>query len=63
MKSQALEETLRVANLKAFREKAPADTERTQLALDSLDNQGVTPDMLKWFALKARERTATTSAR
>ena len=43
-------------SLKALRDQAAADAERTQLALDSSGNQGVTPDMLKGFARKARER-------
>ena len=42
--------------LKALRDQAAADAERTQLALDSSGNQGVSPDMLKGFARKARER-------
>ena len=46
----------RMAGLKAMRDQAAADAERTQLALDSSGNQGVTPDMLKAFARKARER-------
>lgn len=46
----------RMASLKAMRDQAAADAERTQLALDSSGNQGVTPDMLKAFARKARER-------
>ncbi|TIP12549.1 recombinase family protein [Mesorhizobium sp.] len=46
----------RMAGLKALRDQAVADAERTQLALDSSGNQGVTPDMLKGFARKARER-------
>ena len=46
----------RMASLKALRDQAAADAERTQLALDSSGNQGVTPDMLKGFARKARER-------
>lgn len=46
----------RMASLKALRDQAAADAERTQLALDSSGNQGITPDMLKGFALKARER-------
>jgi DNA invertase Pin-like site-specific DNA recombinase len=46
----------RMASLKAMRDQAAADAERTQLALDSSGNQGVTPDMLKGFAHKARER-------
>ena len=46
----------RMASLKALRDQATADAERTQLALDSSGNQGVTPDMLKGFARKARER-------
>ena len=37
-------------------EREEADAERTQLALDSSGSQGVTPDMLKTFACKARER-------
>ncbi|GAB5378061.1 MAG: hypothetical protein AcusKO_45230 [Acuticoccus sp.] len=46
----------RMAGLKALRDQAAADAERTQLALDSSGNQGVSPDMLKGFARKARER-------
>ena len=46
----------RMASLKALRDQAAADAERTQLALDSSGNQGLTPDMLKGFARKARER-------
>ncbi|MFU0504176.1 recombinase family protein [Pseudaminobacter sp. NGMCC 1.201702] len=46
----------RMASLKAIRDQAAADAERTQLALNSSVNQGVTPDMLKAFACKARER-------
>ncbi|MFC3629467.1 recombinase zinc beta ribbon domain-containing protein [Paracoccus angustae] len=46
----------RMASLKALRDQAAADAERTQLALDSSGNQGISPDMLKGFALKARER-------
>ncbi len=46
----------RMASLKALRDQAAADAERTQLALDSSGNQGVSPDMLKGFARKARER-------
>lgn len=45
-----------VAGLKALREQATVDAQRTQLALNSSGNQGVTPDMLKGFARKARER-------
>src|SRR5690606_14485199 len=46
----------RMASLKALRDQATADAERTQLALDSSGNQGISPDMLNGFALKARER-------
>ncbi len=46
----------RLASLKALRDQAAADAERTQLALDSPGNQGVSPDMLNGFARKARER-------
>ena len=46
----------RMARLKALRDQAVADAERTQLALNSSGDQGVTPDMLKAFACKARER-------
>lgn len=46
----------RMASLKALRDQAVADGERTQLALNSSGDQGVTPDMLKAFACKARER-------
>lgn len=46
----------RMVSLKALRDQAAADAERTQLALDSSGNQGITPDMLKGFASKARER-------
>ncbi|HTO33875.1 MAG TPA: recombinase family protein [Pararhizobium sp.] len=46
----------RMAGLKALREQATDDAERTQLALDSSGNQAVSPDMLKAFARKARER-------
>ena len=46
----------RMASLKALRDRAAANAERTQLALDSSGNQGVSPDMLKGFARKARER-------
>ena len=46
----------RMTSLKELRDQAAADAERTQLALDSSSNQGVTPDMLKGFARKARER-------
>ncbi|GHC65124.1 recombinase family protein [Limoniibacter endophyticus] len=46
----------RMASLRALRDQAAADAERTQLALDSSGNQGVSPDMLKGFARKARER-------
>src|SRR5690606_12169528 len=46
----------RMVSLKALRDQVAADAERTQLALDSSGNQGVTPDMLKGFARKARER-------
>ena len=46
----------RIAGLKALRDQAAADAERTQLALDSSGDQGVSPDMLKGFARKARER-------
>lgn len=45
-----------MAGLKAMRDQAAADAVFTQLALDSSGNQGVTPDMLKAFARKARER-------
>ncbi|MFC0281031.1 hypothetical protein ACFOHK_13690 [Falsigemmobacter intermedius] len=45
-----------MASLKALRDQAVADAERTQLALNSSGDQGVTPDMLKAFACKARER-------
>jgi len=45
-----------VAGLKALREQATVDAQRAQLALNSSGNQGVTPDMLKGFARKARER-------
>ncbi|MCR4268437.1 recombinase family protein [Nitratireductor sp. ZSWI3] len=46
----------RMASLKALRDQATADAERTQLALDSSGNQGVSPDMLKGFVRRARER-------
>ncbi len=46
----------RMASLKALRDQATADAERIQLALGSSGNQGISPDMLKGFALKARER-------
>lgn len=46
----------RMTSLKALRDQAAADAERTQLALDSSGNQGVSPDMLKGFVHKARER-------
>ncbi|WP_089217432.1 recombinase family protein [Sphingopyxis indica] len=46
----------RIASLKAIRDQATADAERTQLALDSSGNQAVSPDMLKAFARMARER-------
>ncbi len=46
----------RMTGLRALRDQAAADAERTQLALDSSGNQGVSPDMLKGFARKARER-------
>ena len=46
----------RMVSLKALRHQAAADAARTQLALDSSGNQGVSPDMLKGFARKARER-------
>lgn len=46
----------RMASLKALRDQATADAERAQIALESSGNQGVTPDMLKRFARKARER-------
>lgn len=45
----------RMAGLKALREQAMADAERTQLALDSSGDQGVSP-VLKEFARKARVR-------
>ena len=46
----------RRAGLKALRDQAKADAERTQVALDSAGNQAVSPDMLKTFARRARER-------
>ncbi len=46
----------RMVSLKALRDQAAADAERTQFALDSSGNQGISPDMLKGFARKARER-------
>ncbi|WP_082407584.1 recombinase family protein [Mesorhizobium sp. 1M-11] len=46
----------RIAGLQALRDQAKADAERTQLALDSTGNQAVSPDMLKAFARRARER-------
>jgi len=46
----------RMVSLKSLRDQAAADAERTQLALDSSGNQGVSPDMLKGFARNARER-------
>jgi site-specific DNA recombinase len=46
----------RMAGLKALRDQAKADAERTQVALDSAGNQAVSPDMLKTFARRARER-------
>ncbi|VDS03009.1 hypothetical protein DEVEQU_00129 [Devosia equisanguinis] len=48
----------RMVSLKALRDQAAADAdaERKKLALDSSGNQGVSPDMLKGFARKARER-------
>ena len=46
----------RMAGLKALRDQATADAERTQLTLDSGGNQGVSSDMLKEFARRARER-------
>ena len=46
----------RMASLKALRDQATADAERTQLALDSSGNQAVSPDMLKAFARSARGR-------
>ena len=46
----------RMVSLKALRDQAVADADRTQLALDNPGNQGVSPDMLKGFARKARER-------
>ena len=46
----------RMASLKALRDQATADAERTQLALDSSGDQGISPDMLKEFARKARDR-------
>lgn len=46
----------RMASLKALRDQAAAAAERTRLALDSTGNQAVSPDMLKAFARKARER-------
>ena len=48
-----MRKTLVVALIGAL---AAGDAERTQLALDSSGNQGVTPGMLKGFARKARER-------
>jgi len=46
----------RMAGLQALRDQAKADSERTQVALDSAGNQAVSPDMLKTFARRARER-------
>jgi hypothetical protein len=46
----------RMASLKAMRDQAAADAERTQLALDSSGNQAVSPDMLKAFARSAHGR-------
>ena len=46
----------RMANLKALRERAKTDADRTQSALDNDGIQSVSPDMLKDFASKARER-------
>src|SRR3546814_18925617 len=40
----------RIASLKAIRDQATADAERTQPALDSSGNQAVRPDMQKAFA-------------
>jgi hypothetical protein len=46
----------RMTSLKVLREQAAANAERTQFVLDSSGDQGVTPNMLKRFAHKARER-------
>lgn len=46
----------RLESLKEFRDQAAADAERIQLALNTSGNQGVSPDMPKGFARKARER-------
>ncbi|MPZ37108.1 MAG: recombinase family protein [Rhizobiales bacterium] len=46
----------RIAGLQAVRDQAKADAERTQVALDSTGSQAVSPDMLKTFARRARER-------
>ena len=46
----------RMAGLKALRDQAKADADRTQIALDGEGNQRVSPDMLEGFARKARER-------
>ena len=46
----------RVASLKALRDQAKADAERTQAALDSAGNQVISPDMIMAFACTARER-------
>ncbi|WP_234054169.1 MULTISPECIES: hypothetical protein [unclassified Xanthobacter] len=46
----------RMASLKALRDQATAEAERTRLALDSSASQAVSPDMLAAFARKARER-------
>jgi hypothetical protein len=46
----------RIAGLKAIREQASADAERAQAALDHAGNQAVSSDMVKTFALAARQR-------
>ena len=46
----------RIVGLKALRDQAKADAERTQAALESSGQQAVTPQMISLFAQKARER-------
>jgi site-specific DNA recombinase len=46
----------RIAGLKAIRDQARADAERGQAALESSDQQAITPAMVLKFATTARER-------
>jgi hypothetical protein len=46
----------RIAGLKAIRERASADAERAQAALDHAGNQAVSPELARTSARAARQR-------